>query len=73
MLILDGIIQCTERDEHGYHEMMVHVPLCVHSSPKKVSSHLTYTVVLHMVLAVLDSVIYLVSSCAVVSCVIAFV
>lgn len=28
VLILDGIIQCTERDEASYSEMMAHMPLC---------------------------------------------
>ena len=36
VLVLDGIIQCTERDEYGYHEIMVHVPLFAHPSPSKV-------------------------------------
>lgn len=28
MLVLDGALQCAERDEAGYHEMITHVPLC---------------------------------------------
>ncbi|MFZ5352458.1 MAG: polyamine aminopropyltransferase [Bacillota bacterium] len=36
MLILDGIVQTTVRDEYVYHEMMAHVPLYTHSNPKKV-------------------------------------
>ena len=28
VLTLDGVIQCTERDEASYSEMMAHVPLC---------------------------------------------
>lgn len=35
-LILDGIIQCTERDEFGYQELISFIPLCCHSNPKKV-------------------------------------
>ncbi|XP_055386739.1 spermidine synthase [Condylostylus longicornis] len=35
-LILDGIIQCTERDEFSYQEMISFIPLCCHSNPKKV-------------------------------------
>lgn len=27
MLAIDKVIMCTERDEHGYHEMIVHVPM----------------------------------------------
>lgn len=36
VLVLDGIIQLTEREEFGYHEIMVHVPLYSHPCPKKV-------------------------------------
>lgn len=35
-LILDGIIQLTERDNMGYHEMITHVPMLAHGSPKRV-------------------------------------
>lgn len=36
MLILDGVIQTTVFDEFIYHEMIVHVPMLSHPSPKKV-------------------------------------
>ena len=36
MLVLDGIVNVTERDEFIYHEMMVHVPLFTHPLPKDV-------------------------------------
>jgi spermidine synthase len=37
VLILDGVIQCTERDEFSYQEMIAHLPLCsIHDAPKKV-------------------------------------
>lgn len=36
MLILDGAVQTTERDEFVYHEMIVHVPLCAHPEPRRV-------------------------------------
>lgn len=36
VMALDGIIQTTERDEFIYHEMMVHVPLMAHGSPRRV-------------------------------------
>lgn len=36
MLLNDGIIQVSERDEFIYHEMIAHVPLFVHPSPKQV-------------------------------------
>jgi spermidine synthase len=35
-LILDGIIQLTERDNAGYHEMITHVPMLAHDYPKTV-------------------------------------
>lgn len=36
MLLNDGIIMITERDEFVYHEMMAHVPLFTHPSPRRV-------------------------------------
>lgn len=35
-LILDGIIQCTEKDEFSYQEMISYLPLCCHASPETV-------------------------------------
>lgn len=35
-LILDGIIQLTERDNMGYHEMIVHVPMLAFGKPRRV-------------------------------------
>jgi spermidine synthase len=35
-LVLDGIIQLTERDNMGYHEMIVHVPMLAVGKPKRV-------------------------------------
>ncbi|XP_035720087.1 spermidine synthase-like [Vespa mandarinia] len=35
-LILDGIIQCTEKDEFAYQEMIAFLPLCSHPNPKNV-------------------------------------
>jgi spermidine synthase len=35
-MILDGIIQLTERDNMGYHEMIVHVPMLAVGKPKSV-------------------------------------
>ncbi|MBI2759566.1 MAG: polyamine aminopropyltransferase [Chloroflexi bacterium] len=35
-LILDGIIQLTEQDNMGYHEMIVHVPMLAIDRPKRV-------------------------------------
>lgn len=36
LLLLDSAIMLTEKDEFAYHEMLVHVPLFTHPSPKKV-------------------------------------
>lgn len=36
MLVLDGVIQCTERDEFSYQEMIANLPLCSHPNPRKV-------------------------------------
>mmetsp|Transcript_14180 Transcript_14180/g.15362 ORF Transcript_14180/g.15362 Transcript_14180/m.15362 type:complete len:307 (+) Transcript_14180:11-931(+) len=36
VLVLDGVIQVTERDEFSYQEMITHLPLFAHPSPKKV-------------------------------------
>ncbi|ODV88175.1 hypothetical protein CANARDRAFT_193352 [[Candida] arabinofermentans NRRL YB-2248] len=36
VLVLDGVIQVTERDEFAYQEMITHVPLFAHPNPKKV-------------------------------------
>ncbi|MFS8523849.1 MAG: polyamine aminopropyltransferase [Limnochordales bacterium] len=36
MLVLDGMVQTTERDEFVYHEMLVHVALNTHPNPRRV-------------------------------------
>ncbi|WP_173918536.1 spermidine synthase [Halobacillus sp. Marseille-Q1614] len=36
MLVLDDMVMTTEKDEFVYHEMIAHVPLNTHPSPKKV-------------------------------------
>ncbi|MBE1724309.1 polyamine aminopropyltransferase [Bombella apis] len=36
VLVLDGIVQITERDEFIYQEMLAHVPLFMHPNPKRV-------------------------------------
>lgn len=36
VLVLDGAIQATQRDEFSYQEMITHVPMCAHPCPKKV-------------------------------------
>ncbi|MCX7904313.1 MAG: polyamine aminopropyltransferase [Caloramator sp.] len=36
MLVIDGIVQTTERDGFIYNEMISHVPLSMHENPKKV-------------------------------------
>lgn len=37
VLVLDGIVQLTEKDECAYQEMIAHLPLCSILSPKSVS------------------------------------
>ncbi|XP_022723766.1 spermine synthase-like isoform X4 [Durio zibethinus] len=37
VLVLDGIVQLTEKDELAYQEMIAHLPLCSIPSPKTVS------------------------------------
>ncbi|PVU86093.1 hypothetical protein BB560_001862 [Smittium megazygosporum] len=36
VLVLDGAIQCTERDEFSYQEMITHLPMMSHPNPKNV-------------------------------------
>lgn len=36
VLVLDGVIQCTDRDEFSYQEMLANLPLYSHPKPKKV-------------------------------------
>lgn len=36
VLVLDGAIQATERDEFSYQEMIAHLPLASHPNPKRV-------------------------------------
>ena len=36
MMVLDGIVQTTERDEFIYHEMLTHVPVLAHGAVKDV-------------------------------------
>jgi spermidine synthase len=36
VLVLDGVIQVTERDEFAYQEMLAHIPLFAHPNPKRV-------------------------------------
>ncbi|KAL6040498.1 hypothetical protein STEG23_034570 [Scotinomys teguina] len=36
VLVLDGVIQCTEKDEFSYQEMIANLPLCSHPNPWKV-------------------------------------
>ncbi|BGP53001.1 saccharopine dehydrogenase (NADP+, L-glutamate-forming) [Rhodotorula sphaerocarpa] len=36
VLVLDGAIQCVERDEFSYQEMIAHLPMASHPNPEKV-------------------------------------
>ncbi|CAA7014352.1 unnamed protein product [Microthlaspi erraticum] len=40
VLVLDRVIQLTERDERAYQEMITHLPLCSISNPKKVKEEM---------------------------------
>jgi spermidine synthase len=37
VLVLDGAVQTTDRDEYVYHEMITHVPLAMHPHPRRVA------------------------------------
>lgn len=36
VLVLDGVIQCTELDEFSYQEMISFLPISCHPNPQKV-------------------------------------
>ena len=36
MLVLDGVLQLTEKDANAYNEMLAHIPLFQHPNPKQV-------------------------------------
>ena len=36
LLTLDGMVMLTELDEFVYHDLLVHVPLCIHPAPREV-------------------------------------
>jgi len=36
MLLLDGLVMITDADEFIYHEMISHIPVCLHPNPKRV-------------------------------------
>ncbi|TIC26651.1 saccharopine dehydrogenase [Wallemia mellicola] len=36
VLVLDGAVQCTERDEFSYQEMIAHLPMASHPNPERV-------------------------------------
>lgn len=40
VLVLDGVIQCTERDEFSYQEMLSFLPLNSHPNPEKVKIYM---------------------------------
>ena len=42
VLVIDEVIQCTERDEFPYHEMIAHLPLFCHPNPTKVCIHIPF-------------------------------
>lgn len=36
ILVLDGVVQLTERDADAYNEMMAHIPMFQHRNPRRV-------------------------------------
>jgi len=36
MLVIDGMVMCTEKDEYVYHEMITHIPMLTHPNPRRV-------------------------------------
>lgn len=50
VLVLDGIIQLSEKDECAYQEMIAHLPLCSIPSPKTVILH--YPSIMFVILCV---------------------
>lgn len=36
VLVLDDVVQITERDANSYNEMMAHVPMMVHANPRRI-------------------------------------
>lgn len=36
LLLLDGMVMLTELDEFVYHELISHIPLCIHPDPRRV-------------------------------------
>ena len=36
MLAIDNMVMCTQKDEHNYHEMLIHVPMQTHPDPKNI-------------------------------------
>lgn len=36
LLLLDGLVMTTDKDEHIYHELIAHVPMFIHPEPKRV-------------------------------------
>lgn len=36
MMLIDGLVMITDRDEFVYHEMLAHIPALVHGSPRRV-------------------------------------
>jgi spermidine synthase len=43
VLVLDGVIQATEKDEFAYQEMIVNLPFHLHPNPKHILVIGTYT------------------------------
>ena len=46
VLLLDGVIQCTDRDEFSYQEMITHLPAC--SLPVRLDAYAKMSLILHL-------------------------
>ncbi len=36
MMLMDGLVMTSEKDEHFYHEMITHIPMLSHKNPQKI-------------------------------------
>lgn len=68
MLIIDGFVMLSERDEFVYHEMISHIPVSLHSAPRKIGvigggdggtlrELLKHDIVEHVVLCEIDAMV----------------
>lgn len=68
VLVLDGVIQLTERDECAYQEMITHLPLCSIPNPKKVlipthMNSVSFFIILALKLNIYKNIMYVPNLC----------